>query len=67
MARWRPLVISKGKDEAYVKVLQKLTNAIRARNTATDGVTKVMVMKRKEAPRNTFVLRVGAYDSPLQK
>ena len=58
----------KGKDEAYVKVLQKLTNAIRARNTANDNITKVMVMEeRKEAPRDTFVLRVGAYDSPLQK
>jgi len=58
----------KGKDEAYVKVLQKLTHAIRARNNANDGITKVMVMEeRKEAPRDTFVLNVGAYDSPLQK
>ena len=58
----------KGKDEAYVKVLQKLTNAIRARNAASDSITKVMVMEeRKEAPRDTFVLNVGAYDSPLQK
>lgn len=58
----------KGKDEAYVKVLQKLTNAIRARNAASDSITKVMVMEeRKEAPRDTFVLNIGAYDSPLQK
>ncbi len=58
----------KGKDDEYVKVLQRLTNTIRDRDAAANNITKVMVMEdRKQAPRDTFVLNVGAYDAPLQK
>ena len=52
----------KDKDAEYTALLQKLLAAVRARVTATSGVTKVMVMDTLPAPRETFVLEKGAYD-----
>jgi hypothetical protein len=58
----------KGKDEAYVKVLQKLTQALRERTTATANITRVMVMQeRPEGLRETIILDRGAYDAPTNK
>ncbi len=52
----------KGKDAAYTKLLQKLLAAVRARVSATNAVTKVMVMDTLPKLRETFVLEKGAYD-----
>lgn len=39
-------------------------NAVRKRDGAKNGITKVMVMEeRKEGPRDTFMLVKGAYDN----
>lgn len=54
----------KDKDAAYAKVLQKLLVAVRARVSATNAVTKVMVMDTVPTVRETFVLEKGAYDKP---
>ncbi|MDI1311444.1 PSD1 and planctomycete cytochrome C domain-containing protein [Prosthecobacter sp.] len=52
----------KGKDAAYTKHLQKLLAAVRARVSAANAVTKVMVMDTLPKLRETFVLEKGAYD-----
>ncbi|WP_395738889.1 PSD1 and planctomycete cytochrome C domain-containing protein [Prosthecobacter sp.] len=54
----------KDKDAGYTKLLQKLLNAVRARVSATNAVTKVMVMDTLPVPRETFTLEKGAYDKP---
>ncbi|WP_395744402.1 PSD1 and planctomycete cytochrome C domain-containing protein [Prosthecobacter sp.] len=54
----------KDKDAAYSKLLQKLLAAVRARVSAANAVTKVMVMDTLPAPRETFMLEKGAYDKP---
>lgn len=54
----------KDKDAAYSKLLQKLLAAVRERVSASNGVTKVMVMDTLPKPRETFVLEKGAYDKP---
>ncbi|MFZ2276744.1 MAG: PSD1 and planctomycete cytochrome C domain-containing protein [Prosthecobacter sp.] len=54
----------KEKDAAYTKLLQKLLTAVRARVSATNAVTKVMVMDTTPKVRETFVLDKGAYDKP---
>ncbi|MFN0077551.1 MAG: PSD1 and planctomycete cytochrome C domain-containing protein [Prosthecobacter sp.] len=52
----------KDKDAAYSKLLQKLLTAVRERVSASNGVTKVMVMDTLPQPRETFTLEKGAYD-----
>jgi hypothetical protein len=54
----------KDKDTAYSKLLQKLLAAVREKVSATNGVTKVMVMDTLPQPRETFALEKGAYDKP---
>lgn len=54
----------KEKDAEYTKLLQKLLAAVRARVSATNAVTKVMVMDTTPKLRDTFVLEKGAYDKP---
>jgi hypothetical protein len=50
-------------DPAYAALLQKLLDAVRARDTANSAVTKVMIMDQLEKPRDTFVLTKGNYES----
>jgi len=54
----------KEKDAAYSKVLQKLLAAVREKVSASNNVTKVMVMDTLPQPRETFILEKGAYDKP---
>lgn len=54
----------KDKDAAYSKLLQKLLAAVRERVSASNAVTKVMVMDTLPKPRETFLLEKGAYDKP---
>lgn len=54
----------KDKDAAYSKLLQKLLAAVREKVSATNNVTKVMVMDTLPQPRETFMLEKGAYDKP---
>lgn len=54
----------KDKDAAYSKLLQKLLAAVREKVSATNNVTKVMVMDTLAQPRETFTLEKGAYDKP---
>jgi hypothetical protein len=53
---------SDGKDADYVKVLKKLLAAVRARDSAQNNITKVMIMDQLEKSRDTFILSKGAYD-----
>jgi hypothetical protein len=55
----------KGKDEAYVKVLNRLLAAVRKRTNASSNITRVMIMDTLPQRRDTFVLNKGAYDKPL--
>lgn len=55
----------KGKDAAYVAVLNKLLAAQREKTAANSAVTKVMIMDTVPKPRETFILDKGAYDKPL--
>jgi hypothetical protein len=57
----------KGKDEAYVKVLNRLLAAVRRRADASSNITRVMIMDTLPRRRDTFVLSKGAYDKPLQE
>jgi hypothetical protein len=50
-------------DPAYAALLQKLLDAVRARDAANGAVTKVMIMDQLEKPRETFVLNKGNYES----
>ena len=54
----------KEKDAAYTKLLQKLLAAVRERVSASNNVTKVMVMDTLPQPRETFTFEKGAYDKP---
>lgn len=54
----------KDKDPAYARLLQRLLNAVRARVSAVNAITKVMVMDTLPKPRETFMLEKGAYDKP---
>jgi len=54
----------KDKDAAYTKLLQKLLSAVRERVSASNNVTKVMVMDTLPQPRETFTFEKGAYDKP---
>ena len=51
-----------GKDPEYTKVLKKLLAAVRARDSAQNNITKVMIMDQIAKPRDTFMLVKGAYD-----
>lgn len=54
-------------DAEYSAILQTLMDAVRRRDAARNDITRVMVMEdRKEAPRDTFILHKGAYDSPSE-
>lgn len=50
-------------DPAYAALLQKLLDAVRERDAATNGLTKVMIMDQIAQPRETFVLNKGNYES----
>jgi hypothetical protein len=54
----------KKRDAAYADVLKNLLGAVRERDAAQAGITRVMVMDTLEKPRDTFVLVRGAYDKP---
>jgi len=54
----------KEKDAEYSKLLQKLLAAVRDRVSASNNVTKVMVMDTLPKLRETFLLEKGAYDKP---
>jgi hypothetical protein len=54
----------KEKDAAYTKLLQKLLAAVRERVSASNNVTKVMVMDTLPQPRETYTFEKGAYDKP---
>ena len=50
-------------DPAYAALLQKLLNAVRARDTANNAITKVMIMDELPKPRETFILTRGNYEA----
>jgi len=50
-------------DPAYAKLLQRHIAAIRARDRASDNITKVMIMDQLPEPRETFILNRGNYES----
>jgi Protein of unknown function (DUF1549)/Protein of unknown function (DUF1553)/Planctomycete cytochrome C len=50
-------------DPEYAALLQKLLNAVRARDAAANGVTKVMIMDELPKRRDTFILNKGNYES----
>ncbi len=56
----------KEKDPAYTRLLQRLLNAVRKKNTAASNVTRVMIMDTLPKPRDTFILAKGAYDKPTE-
>lgn len=51
------------KDPAYTALLEKHIEAVRARDTATSRITRVMIMDQMAAPRDTFMLNKGNYES----
>jgi hypothetical protein len=53
----------KENDKPYADLLQKLLEAVRARDTATSQITRVMVMDELKVPRETFILNKGNYES----
>lgn len=55
-----------GDDPEYVHVLKKHLKALRARDAAQSGITKVMIMDQLNEPRDTFILDKGAYDKPTE-
>ncbi len=55
-----------GNDPDYVKVLNQLLAAVRARDSAQDNITRVMIMDQIAKPRDTFILSKGAYDKPTE-
>jgi hypothetical protein len=55
----------KDKDAEYSKLLQRLLAAVREKVSATNNVTKVMVMDTLPQLRETFLLEKGAYDKPM--
>jgi hypothetical protein len=54
-------------DPDYVKVLQKLSQAVRERDTAVARVTRVMVMDQLPKPRDTVLLVRGNYEAKTDK
>ncbi|MSU49668.1 MAG: DUF1549 domain-containing protein [Opitutus sp.] len=50
-------------DPEYAALLQKLLDAVRARDSANSSVTKVMIMDELPKPRETFILTKGNYES----
>src|SRR6185436_13564625 len=46
-------------DPEYATVLQKLLDAVRARDAANNSITKVMIMDELPKPRETFILNKG--------
>ncbi len=55
-----------GNDPAYAAVLKKHLNVMRARDTAQNNVTQVMIMDQLAELRDTFILDKGAYDKPTE-
>ncbi len=50
-------------DPEYAKLLQASLDAVRARDTATSNISKVMIMDQLAKPRDTFILNKGNYES----
>ena len=50
-------------DPDYVKLLEAHIAAVRARDTASARLTRVMIMDQLEQPRETFILNKGNYES----
>ncbi len=50
-------------DAEYVKLLQKHIAAIRKRDSASNNITRVMIMDELPKKRDTFVLNKGNYES----
>ncbi|MBC7365195.1 MAG: PSD1 domain-containing protein [Undibacterium sp.] len=50
-------------DPEYAALLQTLLDAVRARDDAAAGITKVMIMDQLEKPRDTFVITKGNYEA----
>src|SRR5688500_14498837 len=53
----------KDTDPEYAGILQKLLDAVRARDTANTRITRVMIMDQIETPRETFILNKGNYEN----
>ena len=51
----------KKRDPEYTQVLQKHLDAVRARTSASNNITRVMVMDTIKKPRDTFILVKGSY------
>ncbi|MGH7944942.1 MAG: PSD1 and planctomycete cytochrome C domain-containing protein [Opitutaceae bacterium] len=50
-------------DPEYAAILEKLVEAVRARDTANTRLTRVMIMDQIETPRETFILNKGNYEN----
>jgi hypothetical protein len=53
----------KSSDPGYAQLLQKLLDAVRARDAANTRITRVMIMDQIETPRETFILSKGNYEN----
>jgi hypothetical protein len=51
-------------DEEYAQARSSLEETREKRSEAVDNVTEIMVMREMAQPRQTYVLRRGAYDAP---
>ncbi|MBI3877019.1 MAG: PSD1 domain-containing protein [Verrucomicrobia bacterium] len=54
-------------EKDYARLMEKLLAALRAKNSAANNITRVMVMEEMAKPRETFVLVRGAYDKPTDQ
>jgi hypothetical protein len=50
-------------DPEYAAHLEKLLEAVRARDAANSSITKVMIMDELPKPRETFILNKGSYEN----
>src|SRR6185295_17361944 len=54
-------------EPEYVKLLDGLDKAGKARDAYSKSLPQVMVMEEQPKPRDTFILTRGAYDKPTEK
>jgi hypothetical protein len=54
-------------DPGYSALLKEQVAALDAQSTATQGITRVMVMEDLPKPRETFVLVRGSYEKPSDR
>ncbi len=54
-------------EKDYARLMEKLLAALRAKISAANTITRVMVMEEMAKPRDTFVLVRGAYDKPTDQ